>query len=141
MKKSRLFNLVFLLGAILFVQDSVAQDSTRSSLPEGAIARLGQGSLGNRESYTGSVVFSPDGQRLAVASSIGIYLVSARDLVLIPTRGWVVSVAFSPDGKTLAGAEDEDNAIKLWDVETRESIATLDRHTSSVNSVAFSPIG
>ena len=133
MKKSQLFSLILLLVTVLFVQDSVAQDLTQSSLPEGAIARLGHG-------YLGSMVFSPDGQRIAVASSIGIYLATPHDLTLIPTRSGVVSVAFSPDGKILASVAWGD-PILLWDVETREIIATLEGHTDDVNSVAFSPDG
>ena len=64
----------------------------------------------------------------------------------------VISVAFSPDGTTLAsGAADAkvrpgDEKIRLWNVATRENIATLSRTTyphatMNVNSVAFSPDG
>ena len=49
-----------------------AQNYTQWSLPEGAIARLGKGSV------MGDVVYSPDGTRLAVASSIGIWLYDAQ---------------------------------------------------------------
>ena len=52
---------------ILFTLNTFAQDYTRLALPEGAKARLGKGSINE-------IQYSPDGTRLAVASSIGIWL-------------------------------------------------------------------
>ncbi|MER5852821.1 hypothetical protein ABT126_39060 [Streptomyces sp. NPDC002012] len=49
------------------------------------------------------------------------------------------SVAFSGDSKTLASCG-RDNAIRLWNVETKELIVTLSS-TEWVESVAFSPGG
>ncbi len=53
--------------------------------------------------------------------------------------GFVTSVSFSPSGKILASGA-WDNTVRLWNIATRENIATL-RHTGSVYSVAFSPDG
>ncbi len=50
--------------------------------------------------------------------------------------GSVRSVAFSPDSTMLASGS-QDSTIKLWDIATKENIATL-RHTHRVRSVAFS---
>ena len=52
----------------LFSLNTFAQDYTRWGLPEGAKARLGKGWL------FGNIAYSPDGTRLAVCSSIGIWL-------------------------------------------------------------------
>jgi DNA-binding CsgD family transcriptional regulator len=49
----------------------------------------------------------------------------------------VRAVAFSPDGRTLASGSD-DQSIKLWDVRSGQSLATLRGHTKYVLSVAFS---
>jgi eukaryotic-like serine/threonine-protein kinase len=51
----------------------------------------------------------------------------------------VTRVAFSPDGKLLASAG-LDKKLKLWDVETRKNLLTLD-HDTGVTGVAFSPDG
>ena len=109
-------------------------------LPDGAIARLGKGAIswGDR-----AVAFSPDGQRLAVASSIGIWLYDVAtfrelELSLTPMRySEPRGVAFSPDGTILASWG---HGIKLWDVVTRTEIATLDMNFIFY-SVSFSPDG
>ncbi len=58
----------------------------------------------------------------------------------IARRSLVSSVAFSPDGRTLASAS-WDNSIRLWDLQGRALIATLEGHSDWVTSVAFSPDG
>ena len=61
---------------------------------------------------------------------------------IVPLEGHtdrVLSVAFSPDRKILASGS-WDNAVKLWDVMTKENIDTF-RHTRRVKSLAFSPDG
>ena len=102
-------------------------------LPDSVIARLGKGSIE-------SVAFLPDGQRLIVASEIGVWLydvATSRELALLPTESRVG--AFSPHGTILAVLLDD--TVKLWDVTTGTNIATLEGHTDWVNSVAFSPDG
>ena len=106
--------LIFLVLFTLSLPTALAQDYTRWNLPEGATARVGKGSIHELK-------YSPDGTRLAVASSIGIWLYDTRTheeaALLTGHTGEVNSVAFSPDGGTLASASD-DYTVRLWDAVT-----------------------
>ena len=110
---------------------------TAWSLPIGAKTRIGKGSVDELK-------FSPDGTRLAAASSIGIWIYDVStgkeiDLFTGHTRS-VESVSFSPDGMTLASGS-WDKTIRLWDTITGRHLKTLTGHTSYVASVSFSPDG
>ena len=97
MKKLKLFPIPILLISLLSFSSSSAQEYTRWKLPEGAIARFGKGSIRG-------LVYFPDGTRLAVRSSIGIWIYDTRtgeELDLLTGDMWDVrTMAFSPDGKT-----------------------------------------
>ncbi|MCY3657923.1 MAG: hypothetical protein OXG36_02750, partial [Caldilineaceae bacterium] len=77
-----------------------AREARSEALPDGAKARLGQGTIA-------VVRYSPDGTLLAVGGSVGIWLYDARtrevEALLAGHAGMIDSVAFSPDGRTLAG--------------------------------------
>jgi WD40 repeat protein len=96
--KTKLFSiLVVLLAMFTVVVNTLAQNYTTLGLPEGAKARLGKGKINE-------IKYSPDGTRLAVASSIGIWIYDAQtgeelELIRGHTSG-VNSVSFSPDGST-----------------------------------------
>lgn len=144
--KSILYCFIFtFLLFILQSSNSAAQgpDYTTWDLPEGAIARLGKGTVRD-------IDYSPDGQVFAVASSVGIWLYDAHtytEIALLTGRNeYVSAVAFSSDGNILAsgggGRSTFDNGIvQLWDVTQRREIATLSGHSDRVESVVFSPEG
>ena len=137
MKRLMSFSFIPLLIGVLLVGHSPAQDYTPWGLPDGALARLRKGTIG-------AVAYSPDGTRLAVASSIGIWLYDARTLaevaLLTGHTGTVRSVSFSPDSRTLASGSGG-NTVRLWDVDTGQERATLKGHAAGVTSVSFSPDG
>ncbi len=111
-------------------------DPRRWHLPDGATLRLGSGRTVGRA----PMAYSPDNQRLAVATSIGTWLydvATAREVCLLP-GAWVGSVAFSPDGLTLAAGSS--HTITLWDVASGESTATL-RGPNGIGFVTFSADG
>ena len=94
---------------------SLSYASSDWQLPNGAIARLGKGGLSILDK---AIAFSSDGQSLAVASSIGVWLYDVatfRELALLGHRSVVNSVSFSSDGKILASGS-YDGTILLWDM-------------------------
>ena len=104
--------VTLLMFFVLFPLSTFAQDYTQWGLPEGAKARLGKGHI------TGNITYSPDGTRLAVASSIGIWIYDAHtgeELALLTGHtGDVSGVLFSPDGVTLASGS-RDGMVLLWE--------------------------
>ena len=110
--------MTLLMFLVLSVPNTYPEDYyNQLNLPEGAVARLGKGRLRQ-------VQYSPDGTRLAVQSSIGIWLYDTttyREIVLLTgQRNWITGISFSPDGKTLASASWDDMVARLWDVKTGE---------------------
>ncbi|RKU05537.1 hypothetical protein C6503_27090 [Candidatus Poribacteria bacterium] len=117
---------------------STAQDHTQFSLPEGAKARLGKGTLGE-------VQFSPDGNWLAVSSSVGIWFYdpkTGKELDLLPQTDCASAFAFAyaPDGSKIVRASD-DSKSQVLDVPTKKRIGILAKYGRRINAVAYSPDG
>lgn len=128
------FIFAFLL-LLLHSPNPLAQrpDHTTWGLPEGAIARLGKGTIND-------LAYSPDGHILAVVGSAGIWLYETNactEIALLTVHSSsVYTIAFSPDGRLLASGG-SDNTVKLWDVAKRGEIETLKGHSDGVLAVAF----
>ncbi|MDE0316130.1 MAG: WD40 repeat domain-containing protein [Candidatus Poribacteria bacterium] len=132
--KSRTFYLNLLLKVLLcsivltlYLPTSFAQNYTQLGLPEGAKARLGKGRIEN-------MLYSPDGNVLAVVSSIGIWLYETRNyqvLSFIPIRinryGGISSnsISFSADSQTVMSSDTDTKSFLQWDVNTGKPKQTL----------------
>ena len=92
-----------------------------------------------------SVVFSPDGSRVASGSedrTARVWDVQTGECqyTLEGHLDAVRSVVFSPDGSRVASGS-EDQTARVWDVQTGECQYTLEGHLDAVRSVVFSPDG
>ena len=139
MKQRIFFVIVWLLILLFLSLSSFARNYTRIGLPAGAIARFGKG-------YVNDVKYSPDGTRLAVATSIGVWLydtsTDAELNLLSEVPDYVETIAFSPDSRTLASSGYSPNSIiRLWDTRTGELRDTLNGCQEEILVLAFSPDG
>ncbi len=120
-----------------FSSNTWFKDNSQIGRPHFSKSRLGKGRVHH-------VKYFPDGKRLAVASSIGIWIYNvetgqALDLLTEHT-GPIKSIVFSPDCKTFATGS-TDKTIRLWDTNTYECKSTLFGHENEINLLTFSPNG
>ena len=111
------------------------------NLPTRARFRIGKGGTGRNNR---TAAFSPNGQYLAVASSIGIWLydtVSYQEVSLLDSQYPIDCIAFSPDGEAIVGGSRHGRIQnQVWDIITKEKIADFSS-AGTLNSVAFLPNG
>ena len=121
---------------LAFVLRNPTQGKAQLGLPEGAKLRLGKGEIKDFQ-------YSPDGTRLIVASSVGIWIYDGHTGAELGMPGYtdfVRSVAFSPDGKTFASPSKR-TAIYLWDTNTGKQKRIFTGSGASVTRLLFSPDG
>jgi WD40 repeat protein len=92
-----------------------------------------------------NVVFSPDGNTLAVAGNDGtvrLWDMSTHQQLGAPlaNSGLVFSMAFSPDGKILATGSQE-GTVWLWDLRARRHLGSSLTHSGPVETITFSADG
>ena len=121
MKTKLLFFIILLLVAVM-LPISFAQDNTQVGLPEGAIARLGKGGIN-------IIKFSPDGTRLAIGTSIGVWIYNVKNesgrALPVGNIRYFNTLVFSTDGKFLAAGGIINAGIQIWDTETGNKISTI----------------
>ena len=116
---------------------SHSHNHAQIGLPDGAKTRFGRGKINH-------VKFFPDGKRLTVVSSIGVWVYNletgeALDLLIEDTAP-VTPIAFSPDGKLLATGN-ENNSICMWDSTTFQLKGTCVGHKDEVEYLTFNKTG
>ncbi len=99
------------------------------------------------------VAWSSDSKRLAVSSSMGIYLYDAEtleELLYIDTGEWINSAAFDPGGQVLVSvSKNETIHLRVWAAGTGQQLRSLEGYEdkavggapSGCTKTAFSPSG
>lgn len=94
-----------------------------------------------------SALFSPDGERIAIASqdaSASVWPVSGAGppWLLMGHTAWVTKAAFSADGQSLLTTSGMvDGTVRVWPAMKTFGPAVLPGHTKGAQSAAFSPDG
>ncbi len=92
------------------------------------------------------LAWSPEGRRIAVASSN--YQISVWDVLTerqtffyrTNSTGMKNAVAWSPDGRYLASGSN-DKTVQIWNASTRQLVSTYYGHTGYIMDIAWSPDG
>ena len=112
-------------------------DYSQWQLPEDAKFRLGKGKLHD-------IKYTPDGNRIAVATDIGIWIYEAqtgKELTLLTGHtDRVTSLGFPADGRFLASGS-FDRTVRLWDIDTGKQTAVFAGHWGGIAAIVVSPDG
>ena len=128
--------LILIFVSTFFLPIVFAQDAHQWRSPEGTIEWFGKGRIYD-------VKYAPDGTRLAVATTLGIWIYDATTYQVLhflkKHEDLVERIVFSPDGHILASEERFDK-IHLWDVNTGKQKYKL-QHQGGIKHFDFSADG
>ena len=119
-----------------FILHESKQDKSLTGLPDGAKRRIGKGEIND-------ILYSPDGSRIFVLTSIGlwVYDVDSGEEIAVPGDiGTLRKIAFSPDGSTF-GSIANSAPIQLWDTFTGKQVRNVTDLSVSADDIFFSPDG
>ena len=112
-------------------------DYSQWQLTENAKFRLGKSKLHD-------IKYTPDGNRIAVATDIGIWIYEAqtgKELTLLTGHTErVTAIDFPTDGRFLASGS-FDRTVRLWDIDTGKQTAVFAGHRGGIAAIAVSPDG
>lgn len=98
----------------------------------GPLARWGKGRLE-------TAVYSPDGKWIGLATSLGVYLYTSQDLVLVrfyPSDGIISALEFAPDQKTFAWGY-ADGRVEIRKVQDGAAALTLESGLERVDRLIY----
>lgn len=146
---------IFLLAMVVSAWPATAQDgedaADRQVITAQNMQRIGKiATLGYGTVY--DVAWSPDGQRLAVATATGLWVYEDLENAPVQFAGIdesVNSVAYSPDGTLLAvGTEDQHNffdydyeGAQVWIINVEAEIVRSTLQLSTISELIFHPEG
>jgi len=147
-----IFIAIALVLSVAQAQAPVLSDENPIITPDNAgqvtqLAMIGRG-------IPQDIMYSPDGTRLAIGTSMGVWLYDAHSPLATPRlltdtyqQGWIWDIDFSPDSRFIAAGtggdfyEWGDNILIVWDVQTGAVLHHIPAHQRGIVEVVYSPDG
>ena len=133
--------IISLLTLILITAVLLVTSNTASARTGELVRVLELSSSGYERAH--ALAFSPDGTRLAVGGTSGIYLFDTQQSSkpnIIQTSVWARSLVFLPqNGQLAAGLFD--NSVKFWNISNTQALKTLEEPEGWVRSLSISRNG
>ena len=141
MKLKQFLVLILISFAPLVVlHNAFAQEYTQVNLLQDAKLRIGKGTITD-------MAYSPDGNQLAVSTSIGVWIYDSRTgeelTTLVGQMPGIIGITYSADGRTLvSGSSSSSDTIRFWDTTTGDHKAPfIGQVCLGGYSIVFSPDG
>jgi WD40 repeat protein len=137
--KNKIASLIALILSVTILMVTFAHGSARAADEPLQVLELSDS--GYERAH--ALAFSPDGVRLAIGGTSGIYLFDLQQLsepVFISTKVWARSVVFLPRNNLLAAGL-FDSTVTFWNIDNPQPLKTLDEPDAWVRSLSPSGDG